>query len=221
MRIAPLASVVAVAVAAGSASAQMRITEWMYDSTTGGYEFIEFTNIGNSPIDMTGWAFDDNHFGGSDPDPYDLSAFGVVAPGESVILTEGTVAQFRAEWSLPLAVKVIGLLGDATTGGYNIGRNDSLVLIDNFGVVADRLDYGDQTFPGTIRTRDISGVPMSMAALGANDVTQWRFSVVGDEYFSYASATGNIGSPGYFIPAPASAGVLLVAGLCGMRRRRA
>ena len=51
------AIIAATVIAAGSASGQIYITEWAY-SVDGG-EFVEFTNVGNSAIDMTGWSYDD------------------------------------------------------------------------------------------------------------------------------------------------------------------
>ena len=36
----------------------IQITEYSYQSANG--EFVEFTNTGNSAVDMTGWSFDDN-----------------------------------------------------------------------------------------------------------------------------------------------------------------
>ena len=39
------------------ASATMRITEYMYSGVGG--EFVEFTNVGSSPVNMTGWSFSD------------------------------------------------------------------------------------------------------------------------------------------------------------------
>ena len=69
--------------AAADVSAQMRVTEYMYDGTDG--EFIEFTNVGSTPVSMDGWSFDDDSgISGS----FSLSAFGTVAAGESVILAE-------------------------------------------------------------------------------------------------------------------------------------
>jgi hypothetical protein len=59
----------------------MRITEYMYSGLGG--EFIEFTNRSDAPIDMTGWSYDDDH---AVPGAFSLSAFGVVQPGESVVL---------------------------------------------------------------------------------------------------------------------------------------
>jgi hypothetical protein len=74
-------TVVLAALTAGTANAQMRITEWMYNGAT---EFMEFTNVGASSIDMTGWSYDDSD---RVPGSVDLTAFGSVAAGESVILT--------------------------------------------------------------------------------------------------------------------------------------
>ncbi len=56
-RTAALAALLVVATG-GAANAQMRITEWMYSGT--GAEFVEFTNIGASAIDLTDWSYDDD-----------------------------------------------------------------------------------------------------------------------------------------------------------------
>lgn len=199
-----------------AASGQVRITEWMYNGTA---EFIEFTNFGPGPVDFTGWTFEDSDFGTPDSNPFDISGFGIVAPGETVVLTEAPEADFRADWGLAASVKIVGEMGVLV--GNNIGRADSLILIDASSNVVDRLDYGDQVFVGSIRTNAISGVPITAAALGANDVFQWRLSVIGDEYNTYASLTGDVGNPGYYVPAPGVAGVFALAGLAGLRRRRA
>jgi len=116
---------------ASSAAAEMRITEYMYSGGNG--EFIEFTNVGNAPVDLAGWSFSDS---AEAPGAVDLSAFGTVAAGESVILTETAAADFRTAWSLCDAVKVIG--GNTT----NLGRDDGSegAEIDGsgcFGAVAE------------------------------------------------------------------------------------
>ncbi len=196
-----------------TAQAGMRITEWAYSAGSG--EFVEFTNVTNAPIDMTGWSFDDDS---QLPGVFSLSAFGTVGPGESVLITESTAADFRAAWSLPAPVKVIGDVFN------NLGRNDEINLFDG-NTLVDRLTYGDQTFPGTIRTQNISGNPITLDALGANDPSQWQLSFVGDTYGSYLSSFGDIGNPGignYVVPEP-SAVVLMVLGgvsLVALRIRR-
>jgi len=166
------------------ATAQMRITEYMYGGANG--EYVELTNVGATAVDMTGWSFDDDS---EIPGTVDLSAFGTVAPGESVILTETAAADFRTAWSLCDAVKVIG--GNTT----NLSRNDEINLFDASQQLVDRLAFGDQTFPGTIRANNASGW-VSAAGLGANDAAAWTLSTVGDGEGSYASTGGDIGSPG-------------------------
>ena len=80
---------------ASQAQADVRITEWMYSGGSG--EFIEFTNLGTSAVDFTGWSYDDDS---RTPGVFSLSAFGLVGAGESVIITETEAATFRLDWRL-------------------------------------------------------------------------------------------------------------------------
>ena len=162
----------------------MRISEYMYGGANG--EFIEFTNVGNAPVDMTGWSFADD---AATPGIVDLGAYGTVEAGESVILTETAVADFRSAWNLCDGIKIIG--GNTT----NLGRNDQINLYDASQALVDRLSYGDQNFPGTIRTNGASGW-VSAAGLGANIIQDWTLATVGDAEGSVASASGDIASPG-------------------------
>ena len=171
-------------------SGGMRITEWMYAGTSG--EFIEFTNRSDAPIDMTDWSFDDNN---ATAGGFDLGAFGTVQPGESVVVTEAVAATFRTAWSLAADVKVIGELGVAS--GNNLGRNDQIHLYDANGDLQDELNYGDETYAGSIRTQNKSGQP-PCAAVGTNDVLQWQLSAIGDSYGSLAATTGEAGTPGRY-----------------------
>ena len=168
-----------------AAKAQIRITEYMYSGANG--EFVEFTNVGSTAIDMTGWSFDDatRHVG-----VHSLSSFGIVQPGESVIVTETTpVSAFRTAWNLCATIKI--------AGGYtndNLGRADEINLYDSAGNQVDRLTYDDQSLGGP-RTQNKSAW-VSAAGLGANTPTQWTLSATGDAEGSFASSGGDIGSPG-------------------------
>lgn len=172
-----------------SGAGAIRITEWMYSGAGG--EFVELTNIGGEPVDLTGWHYDDD----SD-DPligFDLSGFGIVQPGDSVVFTESDAEAFRIEWNLCSAQKLLG--------GYtnNLGRNDEINIYDAKGDLVDRLTYGDETFPGTIRTQEFSGWVQPTGIdpdTIVNDITQWVLSSVGDGEDSVASAGGAVGSPG-------------------------
>lgn len=197
--------------------AAVRISEWAYSGTDG--EFVEFTNYGPGPVDFTGWSFDDDS---QTPGATDLSAFGIVAAGESVILTEAAEADFRTAWGLNAAIKIIG--GNLT----NLGRNDEINLFDGPDPLlnlVDRLTYGDQNIPGTIRTQNVTGIPGTAATLGTNNVSQWILSAAGDSFGSYTSANGDIGNPGIApfysaVPEPATAALagLMLLGLVARRR---
>jgi hypothetical protein len=174
------------------ATGGMRITEWMYSGLGG--EFIEFTNISGQPIDMTGWAYnDDRALVGA----FDLSAFGMVQPGESVILTEANPATFRTNWNVPATTKIIGNLGAVGTGGNNLSRNDEINLYDANDQLADRLPYGDQTYPGTIRTQNFTG-QATCEFIGQDSATGWIRSVVSDQFGSVLSLAGDVGTPGSY-----------------------
>lgn len=216
MKRALCAMVLATAFAAQPALAKIEITEWMYN----GDEFVEFTNMGNAPVNMTGWSFDDDsRVAGT----VSLSAFGTVAVGESVILAESAAADFRAAWNLAATVKIIG------GNSVNLGRNDEINIFDDAGALADRFTFGDSaSYPGTIRTQNVSGNPTSLDALVPSNVTtDWVLSTVGDAYGSYVSAGSFVANPGTFflapVPEPESyalmlAGCALVA--AAIRRRR-
>ncbi len=171
-------------------SGDMRITEWMYSGLGG--EFIEFTNTSLVPIDLTGWSMDDDH---QIPGSFDLSAFGVVLPGESVVVTESAAETFRSAWGLSAGVRIIGSLG--STSGNNLARNDQINLYDASHDLVDRLTYGDQTYPGTIRTQNASG-QTGCGSIGLDDVHAWRLSAIGDSFGSFAASTGDKGTPGSY-----------------------
>lgn len=198
---------VALIVSAGlvaSASAQVRITEWMYSGNNG--EFVEITNLGNSAVDLSGWSYDDDS---QTPGVFALS--GILAAGESLIFTEESAANFRLFWSLDASVQV---LGDVTN---NLGRNDQINIYDNNGNLVDRLTYGDENLPGTIRTQNRSGNP---GLIGGDDVSTWTLAFIGDGFGSYASVSGDIANPGIYIPTPGTAMLLGLGGMMAARRRR-
>ncbi|MBN1511418.1 MAG: lamin tail domain-containing protein [Phycisphaerae bacterium] len=205
---------------ASAAEANIRITEYTYRSVADGLgdrdrEFIELTNVGAMPVNMTGWSFDDDK---RVPGTFDLSAFGLVMPGESMIITETTIERFRDEWFLDPSTKIIGNLGDPV--GNNLGRNDEINIFDGLGGLVDRLTYGDQDFPGSVRTDGASGW-VNLAGLGANDPYAWTLSTVEDFQGSWTAISGDVGSPGaHAIPEPAGVFLLLGGGLLMLNGHR-
>lgn len=191
----------------------IQITEWMYDGTDG--EFVEFTNVGTAPVDMTNWSYSDSarvpgsvNFG---------SVFGIVNPWESVIFTEKDPSAFRAAWNLPASVKVFG-----PNTVQNIGRNDEINLYDAFDNLIARLTYNDQVGQGPRTQRKSCTIPFE--ELGTTPASgSWVLASVGDIYGSWSSTGGDIGNPGYYyVPEPGSLAAFAVGltGLAGVVLRR-
>lgn len=198
-----LAMAATMLIAASRAEAAVRITEWMYQGAAG--EFIEFTNTGATPVDLTGWSYSDS---ARAPGSISLGELGTIAAGESFILAEPTAAAFRSAWNLSASLKIKG------ENAQNLGRGDEINIYDAANALVDRLTYGDQVFTGSIRTQNRSGVPSSPAALGANNVMSWQLATAGDAFGSWTSPQGDQGSPGvYAVPEPAA---LTLAGLAGL-----
>lgn len=195
------------AASAAVSGADIQITEWMYNGNGATGEYIEFTNLGPTAVDLTGWSFDDNT---RQTGSFNLSGLGVVSAGQSFIVTEAAAADFVAVWNLGSDVKIVG--GNT----HNLGRSDEINIYDAAGLLVDRLTYGDQAYGGTIRAQNASGNPLSLDALGSQEVTaSWVLATAGDTFGSYASTMGDIGNPGIFalaVPEPSQA-ALLFAGL--------
>jgi hypothetical protein len=185
------ASVVTTALATPASATtpgQVVITEWMYNPTLSppaASEFVEVTNVGGTPVDMSTYSFDDDS---RTPGSFSLAPLGSLDPGESGLIIETTATAFRTDWGLPASVKI------AQLNTNNLGRNDEINIF-NGTTLADRLTYGDQNIPGTIRTAGKSGVPTSCQALGANSVGAWAFSQNGVDG-AHVSQGGDLGSPG-------------------------
>jgi len=193
--------------AAPSALAHIEITEWMYQGVNG--EFVEITNLGGTPVDLAGWSFDDDS---RTPGVIDLSAIGVLAPGASALITDAVAADFTLAW---------GLVGVPVIGGSSAGlaRNDEINIFDAAGVLADRLTYGDQNFPGTVRTQNRAcNIPFADLAFTTAQ-TSWTLASAGDAFGSFTSTGGDVGSPGV-TPAPGVLGVAAGGMVLALRRRR-
>lgn len=214
-RFAGLATV-ATALLCNTSEGAIVITEWMYQgSQMGGEddpayeagEFVELTNVGNDPIDMTGWKYHDS---GRDPSlGFDLSPFGVVQPGESVVFTDWNAQLFKNSWGLGEEVKVIGF------SDPGLGRSDEVNIYDASDVLVDRFTFGDNVYPGTLRTRAFSG-NIPSAALGMNNVFAAVASEDGDAFGSFQSLREEWGNPGFYpattsaVPEPASVVLVLL-----------
>jgi hypothetical protein len=170
----------------GFSGGGVRITEYMYSGTSG--EFFEITNTSALPIDLTGWSMDDDS---ATAGTFSLSAAGSLEPGASVLVTDVSPTAFGAAWGL----SGVTVLGPNTVA--NLGRNDQINLYDADGNLVERLTYGDETFPGTIRTQNKSGQICSQS-IGDDDIAAWVLAALDDAYGSTAATTGELGTPGSY-----------------------
>jgi CotH kinase protein/Lamin Tail Domain len=193
-----------------SGAVTLQITEYLYSGNQG--EFVELTNRGVQAIDLTGWTLKDDQV---NLPGFSLTPAGVLQPGQTLVVTDNVEAAFRAAWNLPAGSKILGQLGVIGVGGENFGRSDQINVFDSGSVLVDRLSYGDQTFPGTIRAQNISG-QAPCAALGQNTIVGWVLASVGDVYGSVLSNLtvtnlSDIGSPGVFVGGNCSGDQVLFA----------
>ncbi|MFH2000756.1 MAG: lamin tail domain-containing protein [Planctomycetota bacterium] len=166
-----------------SASTQLRITEFMFNGCGG--EFIELTNVGHGPIDMSGWSYDD---ASQHPGTVDLSGFGIIEAGESVILTEDDASEFMNDWGL-VNVKVLRY----TSG--SLGENDQINIYSPTDQLIDCLSFGPDNHPGAVSANNHSAFPVT-ADIGTDNIYRWLLSRDGDVQLSYPSANNDIGNPG-------------------------
>ena len=210
------------AVTATAASAEVRITEFMYQSgDRGAREFFELTNIGSSAVNVAGWTYNDNN--PNDPVAFG-DFFGSIGANESVILTELTPAAFRSFWGLADSVRVFSIGGSS-----NLGSDDTINIysssVQTAANLVDTVTY-DGVTRGISRNRPL-GVDGTVTNAGFVN------SALGDVYGSVQSVGGtspaDIGNPGRFdpntgaVPEPAAWAMMIGGfGLVGgaARRRR-
>jgi len=208
------AAFVAVVATAATAQAQLRFTEAMSSSGTGGTaDWFELTNLGSGAVDITGYKFDD----GSANINAAVFLQGVtsIAAGQSVVFLEtsssAAIAAFRTFWGNIDSVVIGSYSGNGlsfSSGGDGLNLFDaggSQVTTEFFYAATTGFSFG---FNPTTST---------FGALSANG------SFGG---FTSAGSPTNVGSPGTIgaIPEPSTyaalVGALALAGVA-LRRRRA
>ncbi len=168
----------------------MKITEYMYSGQPG--EFVELTNISNGSVNLSGWRFVNES---ESPRWVDLSGLGMVESGKRVILTEANEGEFREEWQLPdpEQVKILPALSN------HLGRNDKIKIYDGQNQLVDQLIYGDERYPGTIHTENISGNRTAGLGFGSSAIFSWVLSQPDDRFGSIVTEfNALVGNPGLF-----------------------
>ena len=191
-----------------TALAQIHITE--VESSENGSnkaDWWELTNLGSSPVDISGWKMDDNSasFGSS----VALSGITTIGPGESVAFFEVagstplTVQGFRDWWGLTTAVQV----GTYTGSGVGLSSTaDAVNLYDSVGDLMDSVSFGAATKGVTFGWDPATSTFGGLSQLGVNGA----FAALQD---------GDIGSPGS-VPEPGTSGLLLLGTASLLLRRK-
>lgn len=162
----------------------LKLTEYMYSGNDG--EFFELTNTSTSPLDLAGWSMDDK---GGKVGTFDLSVVGILAAGESIIISGTDPVQFQIDWNI-LTTRVFGPNTVAP-----LGRDDAIHIYDASGQLVERLDYGDESLPGSPRAKDQSA-QVCLEGLGADNAYDWVLSLDADAFGCWTSANGDQGNPG-------------------------
>jgi hypothetical protein len=195
------------------ANADIRITEVMSSSGSGGTpDWFELTNFSGAAVNVTGWKMDDDSF--SIAAAFSLNGVTSIGAGESVVFVEGTPAttnSFKAFWfgaTPPSGLQV----GFYSGSGVSFGSGgDGAVIFNNSNVEIFKVTFGaataGKTFDNSIGS---PGLISSISSVGVNGAFQ-----------SANSPPANIGSPGA-VPEPSALGLLAVAGVVagGLRRKR-
>jgi hypothetical protein len=197
---------------ATQAAAILRITEVMSNGDVA--DWFELTNYGDTAANITGYQADDSSF--LVTSSLALNGITSIAPGESVIFTEGTaatpttsVAAFRTAWSLGGSVQVGGY------GGSGIGLSSTGDGVTIFTGPAGTELPGP--FGGFIR--------VSFGAATSGTSFYWTYNAAGDSTSAAGGtlSSGSKATPGSPVAIPEPSALVLggVGMICLLRRRRA
>ncbi|MGA3142742.1 MAG: CotH kinase family protein [Verrucomicrobiota bacterium] len=160
------------------------------NSTLDHLDWWELTNLGDFPVNLQGYRFDDDHDSFSDADT--LTNNVTIAPGESIILAEDmTPDQFRTWWgpqNLPAQLQII------TYPSIGFSSSGDAVYLWNAAANSLTDTVASVTFPAATRGVSFGYDPVSNTFGG--------LSVAGQSGAFVAAVNGDIGSPGAILNLP-------------------
>ena len=218
-------AIAALATVAGSANADILISEILGSTASTDLEFIELVNTGAAPVDISGWSVElwDSDFGaafgGSDgASPYFVPGGTILAPGAVFTFSNST------------ADAGIGITGDAALPANAVENTAYTAVLADAGLaLVDAVFVTDGSDPGDSANR--GGVPISALTVGpdgtflpagfARTDVSGGFAILEFGNDNRGSFSLTSGTPGVNqIPAPASVALLGLGGLAAVRRRR-
>lgn len=210
----PLSVALAVFLGASCAAqaqySDLRITEAMSSSGTGGtVDWFEITNYGLTLVSIVGWTVDDSSY--TFANSVALSGVTSIGVGESVVFLESAggaaIESFRTFWG-DLESTQIGYYSGSGLGLSASG--DGLVVFDSGGTEeTPRVQFGAATTGSSFYyAYDSNGNPETSPNAAA--VISTAGALYGQVTHTSADALGNVGSPGTAtaIPEPASGALL-------------
>jgi len=176
------------------------ISEIMYNPATneGGAaspEWIEIVNLGTTPVNLSGWLFDDEDATNWGPIPSGT----ILNPNQIAVFfdtTFTTAAAFRSAWAVPSGALVVGITWGNLANNPS-PTNEILQLFNNVGQVMDTVNY-DDTSPWPAAADGPSIYLKNLAADNDNGANWARSTTVAKA----VSPTGglysasDVGSPG-------------------------
>lgn len=209
---------VATAALAGTASANIRITEVMSSSTSAAPtpDWIEVTNYGSSSIDLTGWKMDDGSFNFAAA--VALNGIASIGAGETVIFIESAggagVAGYRTFWGGLSGIQVGYYSGSGV--GFSSG-GDGACLFDASGSILSQVSFGAATNAFSF----FFGWDSAGAIDPAYNAAVSSVGTIGTQV-TFVAAGGDTGSVGTAIgvPGPGALALIGLAGLAGRAGRR-
>lgn len=243
-----LLGIAAIAALAGSAHGQVVISEILGSTSGTDTEYIEIANMGNAPVDITGWAvelWDSNDapgLGGTNAgwgaldggSPHVVSGTVILNPGD--VYTMGTAQVMFVDYTSPYPTSYNGdpFNVDQTIGDNSVENSSYTAIlvdaganpVDSWYILDDpTLDMANRAgaafVPNFTLGPDGSFLPAGGYRVG-NTLGILNFSRPGGSAPTLNNGTLAGGTPGiYQIPAPGALALSGLAGLVGIRRRRA
>jgi hypothetical protein len=192
-----LFTLIAIVAVIGVSFSQIRITEAMSSSGTGGTpDWVELTNHGTADVDITGWKIDDNSF--SFATSLALNGVTSIPAGKSVIFIEtanpGTdIPAFKAFWGSSVDNVAVG---SYTGSGIGLGSGgDGVIIFTADGTEIHRVSFGAATTGASFYwTFTAAGVMVADAVVStAGTLTG---AVASQVTLTSANVLANVGSPG-------------------------
>ena len=182
--------------AAGPSIIISEVSAWGSGNSPYASDWFELTNTGSTSVPIAGWKMDDNSnsFASSVP----LVGVASIAPGQSVIFTENSVAaSFTSTWfgaSPPPGLTI----GTYTGSGVGLSTTaDAVNIYDSTGTLIAGVSFANSPGAAPFKTFDnsagLSGTISQLSSVGVNGA------------FAAANDANEVGSPGTNPPPPSTA----------------